>query len=108
MNHPIVELMALQERTWLALGFGGQALFFARFLVQWIHSERLGRSVIPIEFWYCSMGGGAITLTYSLYRLDPVFIAGQCIGIFVYSRNLYLIFRERRRSVEPPRPGTRP
>src|SRR5450432_590740 len=76
---------------WLALGFFAQALFTARFLVQWIASERAGKSVIPIAFWFFSIGGGALLLVYALYRKDPVFIAGQALGLVVYVRNLYFI-----------------
>src|ERR1700681_3325600 len=76
---------------WLALGFFAPALFTARFLVQWIASERAGRSVIPIAFWFFSIGGGALLLVYALYRRDPVFIAGQALGLLVYVRNLYFI-----------------
>jgi len=80
---------------WLVVGFTGQILFFGRFLVQWLHSERAGRSVIPVSFWYLSLGGGLLLLAYSVYRRDPVFIAGQLIGGFVYTRNLILIRRHR-------------
>jgi len=80
---------------WVALGFVAQSLFFMRFLVQWIASERAGRSVIPIGFWLFSLGGGVLLLIYSLYRKDPVFIAGQALGLFIYLRNLYFIRRER-------------
>src|SRR5450432_4924806 len=76
---------------WLALGFVAQALFTARFLVQWIASERAGKSVLPIAFWFFSIGGGALLLVYALYRRDPVFIAGQALGLIVYFRNLYFI-----------------
>ena len=82
---------------WLALGFFAQGLFTARFLVQWIASERAGRSVIPVSFWFFSIGGGALLLVYALYRRDPVFIAGQAFGVFVYARNLYFELRDRRR-----------
>jgi lipid-A-disaccharide synthase-like uncharacterized protein len=81
--------------VWKLIGFSGQALFAARFLVQWFQSEREGRSVIPLGFWYCSLGGGVVLLAYALYIGDAVFIVGQASGLFVYSRNLYLIFRER-------------
>src|SRR5712671_5770509 len=83
---------------WLALGFFAQALFTARFLVQWIASERAGRSVIPIAFWFFSIGGGALLLVYALYRRDPVFIAGQALGLVVYTRNLYFIIVNGRQS----------
>src|ERR1700694_2905410 len=81
---------------WLALGFFAQALFTARFLVQWIASERAGKSVMPIAFWFFSIGGGALLLVYALYRRDPVFIAGQAFGVFVYARHLYFQLRDRR------------
>jgi len=83
------------ERIWLAIGFAGQALFASRFVIQWFKSEMEGRSVIPLSFWYCSLGGGIVLLAYAVYKRDPVFILGQASGLFVYSRNLYLIFRER-------------
>ncbi len=90
------EVFILQLDWWIALGFLAQALFSARFLVQWIASERAGRSVIPLAFWLFSVGGGALLLVYALYRKDPVFIAGQALGLFIYARNLYFIHRERR------------
>jgi lipid-A-disaccharide synthase-like uncharacterized protein len=83
---------------WLALGFLAQGLFTARFLVQWIASERAGRSVVPIAFWFFSIGGGVLLLAYALYRRDPVFIAGQAFGVFVYARNLYFELRDRRKA----------
>src|SRR5258707_15799022 len=83
---------------WLALGFLAQGLFTARFLVQWIASERAGKSVIPIAFWFFSIGGGALLLVYALYRRDPVFIAGQAFGLLVYIRNLYFIIVNGRQS----------
>ena len=80
---------------WLVIGFAGQAMFSMRFLVQWIASEREKRSVVPIAFWWFSIAGGALLFAYAIYRLDPVFILGQCTGILIYSRNLFLIRRER-------------
>lgn len=82
------------EHTWVGIGLAGQACFFSRFLVQWIVSEREGRSVVPRAFWYLSITGGLILLSYSLWRRDPVFILGQSIGLFVYLRNLVLLRRE--------------
>jgi lipid-A-disaccharide synthase-like uncharacterized protein len=87
-------MMSVQT-FWLGLGFLAQGLFSARFLVQWIASERAGRSIIPLAFWFFSMGGGILLLAYAIYRRDPVFIVGQAAGLVVYSRNLLLIFRER-------------
>jgi len=80
---------------WLVIGFLGQALFSGRFLVQWIASERVGRSVIPMAFWLFSVGGGVTLLAYAIYRLDPVFIAGQAGGLLIYARNIALVRRER-------------
>lgn len=84
------------EWWWLAVGFTGQALFSARFLVQWLSSERERRSVIPVAFWYFSIAGGITLLAYAIHRRDPVFILGQLTGVFIYARNLYFIGRERR------------
>jgi lipid-A-disaccharide synthase-like uncharacterized protein len=84
------------EPIWLAIGFAGQALFSARFIVQWLVSERLGKSVIPLAFWIFSVLGGVTLLAYAIHRMDPVIIAGQAGGLVVYSRNLWLIYRERR------------
>jgi lipid-A-disaccharide synthase-like uncharacterized protein len=83
------------EKHWLALGFTAQLLFSARFLVQWIASERAKRSVVPLAFWYFSVAGGALLLLYAIYRKDPVFILGQASGLIIYARNLFLIYRER-------------
>jgi lipid-A-disaccharide synthase-like uncharacterized protein len=75
---------------WLGIGLLGQTLFFMRFLVQWIASERKRRSVVPRAFWYFSLAGGLILLVYALHQRDPVFIIGQSAGIFIYLRNLHL------------------
>ena len=83
------------DHVWLLVGFLGQGMFFSRFLVQWWESEREGRSIIPLAFWYFSVGGGIVLLAYSIHKRDPVFILGQGVGLFVYFRNLYLIFREK-------------
>jgi len=84
--------------TWLVIGFIGQALFFSRFLVQWIVAEKRGESVVPPAFWYLSIGGGLILLVYALHQRDPVFIAGQAAGSFIYVRNLMLIHRKAKSS----------
>jgi lipid-A-disaccharide synthase-like uncharacterized protein len=85
--------MISTETIWLAVGFLGQGLFFGRWLVQWIASERNAESQVPVAFWYMSVIGGLITLVYALYRRDPVFIIGQTIGVVVYVRNLVLLRR---------------
>ena len=86
------------EFWWVVFGLAGQLLFMGRFLVQWIASEREKRSVVPVAFWYFSIGGGIILFTYAVYRADPVFILGQSMGLFIYCRNLWLIRAERRRA----------
>jgi lipid-A-disaccharide synthase-like uncharacterized protein len=78
---------------WLLLGLLGQAAFSARFLVQWLASERRRRSVVPSSFWWLSLAGGALLLAYALHRRDPVFLLGQSAGLAVYLRNLVLIGR---------------
>lgn len=80
---------------WIVVGFLGQALFTARFLVQWIASERSGQSTVPDAFWWLSLSGGAVLLAYAIWRRDPVFILGQGLGLAVYLRNLVLIRRVR-------------
>ncbi len=84
---------------WIIIGFTGQALFSARFIVQWLASERVKRSIIATAFWYFSLAGGVTLLAYAIHKQDPVFIAGQGLGLIVYLRNLYLI-RSGRRKVE--------
>lgn len=78
------------------LGAFAQGLFASRFIIQWIASEMAGKSVIPLAFWFCSLGGGVALLFYAIYREEPIFIAGQLPGIIVYSRNLYFIYRDKR------------
>ncbi len=78
----------------LFIGFTGQAFFGSRFLIQWLYSEKLGKSVIPLSFWYCSIIGGSTLLIYALWRKDPVIICGQGIGLLIYLRNLYLVHKE--------------
>jgi lipid-A-disaccharide synthase-like uncharacterized protein len=85
-----------QSAFWLAVGFAGQGLFTARFVVQWLRSERAGRSVVPMAFWYLSLAGGVTLLLYAVHSGDPVFILGQAAGAVVYVRNIMLIVRERR------------
>ena len=84
------------EHIWLTVGFLGQAFFSCRFVVQWIASERRKESVVPLSFWFLSIGGGLALLLYALYRRDPVFILGQGAGLLIYARNLYLIRRKGR------------
>jgi lipid-A-disaccharide synthase-like uncharacterized protein len=103
MSHAIgaylTDVFVTRLDWWVLLGFAAQALFTMRFLVQWIASERAGRSVIPVAFWLFSIGGGLLLLVYALYRKDIVFIAGQAFGVFVYLRNLQFVLRDRKPTI---------
>lgn len=91
----------MEAKIWLAVGFAAQALFSARFIVQWVYSEKHRRSVIPVAFWYLSLGGGGLLFGYAIHIGDPVFIVGQGTGLFIYLRNLYLIMHEKRAGAGP-------
>ena len=84
------------EILFLIIGFVGQCLFASRFIVQWILSEKRGESHIPLVFWYLSIFGGIGLLIYAIFRKDPVIILGQSFGIFIYLRNLILIYKNRK------------
>jgi lipid-A-disaccharide synthase-like uncharacterized protein len=88
------------DHIWLGIGFLGQALFTGRFVVQWFKSEIVGKSVIPVAFWWFSVGGGVVLLAYAIHQTDPVFICGQAGGLIVYARNLYLVYREKARAAD--------
>jgi lipid-A-disaccharide synthase-like uncharacterized protein len=90
------DVFVIQFSWWVVLGFVAQGMFFMRFAVQWIASERAGRSVVPTAFWIFSIVGGLLLLIYALQRKDPVFIAGQALGLFIYLRNLQFIMRGRK------------
>lgn len=98
--------MSIAARTWVVIGFVGQIAFFMRFLVQWIASEKARKSVVPLAFWYFSLVGGSILLAYAIWRRDPVFIAGQGLGLVIYTRNLVLLAREGASGAVRP-PGSR-
>ena len=83
------------EIFFLIIGFTGQGLFASRFVYQWIYSEKKGESTIPVVFWYLSIFGGIGLLTYAIFRKDPVIITGQLFGIFIYLRNLILIYKKK-------------
>ena len=85
---------------WLAFGLVAQLSFGARFLVQWIASERAGRSVVPLAFWFFSIGGGLMTLIYGLVKREPVIIIGQLLSNVIYVRNLMLIFKTHAKASE--------
>lgn len=92
----ILHVNSGSELAWVIFGLCAQLMFTARFLVQWIASERARSSVMPITFWYFSLVGGVMLLAYALYRKDPVFVLGQTLGVVIYSRNLWLIHASRK------------
>ena len=92
------------EHIWVAIGLAGQGAFAMRLLLQWIQSERHKRSVVPVAFWYWSLGGGLTLLSYAIYRRDPVFILGQLFGVGIYLRNLYLIRAASKKAPGPQMP----
>ena len=89
------EVFIAKFQWWVILGYVAQIMFTMRFVVQWIATERARKSVIPVAFWFFSIGGGLLLFGYALYISDPVFILGQGFGVFVYLRNLYFVYRER-------------
>jgi len=80
-------------KVWLIIGFAGNLVFFSRFMVQWIVSERQKRSVIPVSFWYLSLVGSLVLLAYAIYTKNLVFILAFAPNSLVYIRNLWLIYR---------------
>tara|TARA_Y100000590_G_C15721985_1_gene1013822 strand:+ start:1678 stop:1971 length:294 start_codon:yes stop_codon:yes gene_type:complete len=84
------------EIIFLIIGFLGQGIFASRFVIQWLYSEKKGESAIPLAFWYLSIFGGLGLLTYAIFRKDPVIITGQIFGIFIYTRNLILIYKKKK------------
>lgn len=84
------------ELIWVLVGLGGQIMFMMRFLLQWIASEKARASIIPVSFWWFSIAGAAILLAYAIWRRDPVFILGQSLGFFIYTRNLWFIYQGKR------------
>lgn len=89
--------------VWALVGFLGQLVFASRFVVQWVHAERVGRSEIPLLFWLLSITGGVILLIYAIQLANIVFIVGQVTGLAIYLRNLHLILQTKR--VAPPEQG---
>ncbi|MEL6168683.1 MAG: lipid-A-disaccharide synthase N-terminal domain-containing protein [Pseudomonadota bacterium] len=97
MKETLFQWLAIDNWTefwWVVLGLTAQLIFAGRFLVQWIASERAGRSYVPVVFWYLSIVGGGMLLAYAIYRQDIVFILGQSLGVIVYARNLMLIRKD--------------
>lgn len=111
----LIQLLSTELRKmadlWVAFGFAAQAVFASRFVVQWIASERRGRSVVPVIFWYLSIVGTLMLAAYAAHRRDPVFILGQTLNLFIYLRNLMIIHRERTsvaHTAPPPAPAGEP
>lgn len=98
--------MTMDTKVWLAVGFTGQAIFTARFLAQWIASERKRDSVMPVAFWWLSLFGGTTLLCYAVHKEDPVIITGQALGVFIYVRNLMLVSKGKRRAAKEHRRAT--
>ena len=90
-------MIEIKWNGWLILGLVAQFLFFMRFFIQWIASEKKGKSVIPIGFWYLSISGGLLLLIYAIHIKDPIFIFGQSMGAFIYGRNLFLIYKNKKK-----------
>ena len=88
-------LVEKPEKIMIVVGFAGQGLFAMRFIIQWLSSEKQAKSVIPIAFWYFSIGGGSVLFLYAIWRQDLVFMSGQGLGLFIYLRNLYFVRRSR-------------
>jgi len=102
--------VSVTELIWVTIGFIAQLMFSMRFLIQWIASERAKQSIVPETFWYFSVLGGALLFAYAVYRLDPVFMLGQGMGLFIYARNIQLIWRDKalaRKDAAGDVPGTK-
>ena len=100
LGNYIYDIFVAKFDFWLAFGLIAQLAFAARFLVQWIASERAGKSVVPLAFWFFSICGGLLTLIYGLVKREPVIIIGQLVSNIIYVRNLMLIFKNRAREWE--------
>lgn len=99
MLKELIDFPIQMETIWICIGFIGQSFFFMRFFVQWLASEKARKSIIPDIFWYFSLGGGAVLLSYAVYRHDPVFIFGQGMGLLIYLRNIYFLKRVKNETV---------
>ncbi len=97
MNTIFRLLNSVLNDWWLIFGFFAQFLFFLRFAVQWFHSEKAKKVVVPVAFWYLSILGGLMLFVYALHRRDPVFTLGQGLGVFIYLRNLILFYKDKQR-----------
>jgi lipid-A-disaccharide synthase-like uncharacterized protein len=89
------------DAVWIVFGLAAQGMFFLRFLLQWIASERVKRSIVPETFWYFSLAGGLMLFLYAVHRADPVIMIGQLTGLFIYARNISLIWAQKRLEQAP-------
>ena len=94
LSHPV-------DTVWTGIGFLGQGVFALRFAIQWLRSEQAGHSVVPLAFWYVSVGGGLVTLAYALHVQAWPLVLGQAMPLPIYLRNIYMVHRDRRRVSEP-------
>lgn len=103
----VYDVFVTRMDLWVVFGLVAQLVFGSRFVVQWVASERAGRSVMPMAFWFLSMAGGLMTLAYGIARKEPIIIFGQALSTVIYVRNIVLILRERRGegSPIPPHPA---
>ena len=100
LSNYLYDVFVAKFDFWLAFGMIAQLVFGARFLVQWIYSERAGRSVVPLAFWFVSIVGGLMTLIYGIVRREPVIILGQALPTIIYVRNIMLILKHHARESE--------
>jgi len=100
-SHEMIDMLKSID-LWVVIGLIGQFMFTMRFVVQWLASEKVQKSIMPVSFWFFSIAGGLIVLAYAIHKRDPVFIIGQGAGIIIYLRNLHFIFIEHRKSALPP------
>ena len=99
LSEYLYDVFVAKFDLWVLFGLVAQIVFAMRFVVQWIASERAGRSVVPVAFWFISIFGGGLTLVYGLVRREPIIIIGQVLAVFIYVRNLMLIYKPRRDDV---------
>ena len=100
-SHHLIDIVKSFD-LWVIIGFIGQFMFTMRFVMQWLASEKVKKSVMPVSFWFFSLAGGSIVLAYAIHKADPVFIVGQGAGLLIYLRNIYFILVEHRKSALPP------
>jgi len=96
MGSKLDQILAQGFGFWQIIGLAGLAAFSSRFIVQWIASERRKESVIPVSFWYLSIVGSLLLLSYALHQADPIFILSYLFNSAIYLRNLYFIYSKKK------------